>query len=93
MSIILNIVASGPFATQTNSRYTFRLATAQTGGGFLFACNAYCSPLVIIVVEGFFEHNLTDYYRLVEIDLKYSYPFCQCCQFPYRPRVYSCPTT
>lgn len=30
----------------SNCRYAFRLATAQTGGGSLFACNAGCSPLV-----------------------------------------------
>lgn len=30
----------------SNCRSAFRLATAQTGGGSLFACNAGCSPLV-----------------------------------------------
>lgn len=30
----------------SNCRSAFRLATAQTGGGSIFACNAGCSPLV-----------------------------------------------
>lgn len=30
----------------SNCRYAFRLATDQTGGGSLFACNAGSSPLV-----------------------------------------------
>jgi hypothetical protein len=28
----------------SNCRYAFRLATTQTGGGYLFACKAGCSP-------------------------------------------------
>ncbi|XLS89906.1 hypothetical protein HN51_065914 [Arachis hypogaea] len=37
----LLVSASGPFVTR---RYAFRLATTQTGGGYLFACNVGCSP-------------------------------------------------
>lgn len=43
--IINNIIklSKRPFR-DSNCRSAFRLATAQTGGGSLFACNAGCSP-------------------------------------------------
>lgn len=39
------LLSKRPFC-DSNYRSAFRLATAQTGGGSLFACNAGCSPLV-----------------------------------------------
>ena len=41
----IRIRSKRPFR-DSNCRYAFRLATTQTGGGSLFACNAGCSPLV-----------------------------------------------
>lgn len=39
------IISKRPFR-DSNCRYAFRLATTQTGGGSLSACNAGCSRLV-----------------------------------------------